>query len=68
MQCKLTRHDGHPTEDLEDAGPKVKDKLKTRLEDLTLKNQRLEQLNVVLSERRATLQQSWREAEKSLQE
>jgi hypothetical protein len=39
MQCKLTRHEGHDTEDLEDAGAKVKGKVKAALEDVTLRMQ-----------------------------
>nr|KAG5701340.1 hypothetical protein BaRGS_006114 [Batillaria attramentaria] len=35
MQCKLTSHEGHPTEDLADAGAKVKDFFAFIHEDLT---------------------------------
>ncbi|KAK7489231.1 hypothetical protein BaRGS_00019483 [Batillaria attramentaria] len=33
MQCKLTSHEGHPTEDLEDAGAKVKAKIQQMLKN-----------------------------------
>nr|KAG5695520.1 hypothetical protein BaRGS_008023 [Batillaria attramentaria] len=32
MQCKLTSHEGHPTEDLADAGAKVKARVQDKLE------------------------------------
>ncbi|KAL8619406.1 hypothetical protein ACOMHN_057048 [Nucella lapillus] len=35
LQCKLTQHEGHPTQDLADASAEVKDKLKDRLGTLT---------------------------------
>nr|KAG5701338.1 hypothetical protein BaRGS_006112 [Batillaria attramentaria] len=33
LQCKLTSHEGHPTEDLEDAGAKVKAKIQQMLKN-----------------------------------
>jgi hypothetical protein len=68
MQCKLTRHEGHDTEDLENAGAKVKDKVRALLEDMTLRMQRLEQLQAAMDDRRSKLQQQRQEMERQLQQ
>jgi hypothetical protein len=68
IQCKLTRHEGHDTEDLEDAGARVKDKLSVLLEDVTLRKQRLKQLVAALGERRSQLQQQRQEIKSQLQQ
>ncbi|XP_076437723.1 uncharacterized protein LOC143276937 isoform X2 [Babylonia areolata] len=57
LQCKLTQHEGHPTEDLADTRSKVKDKLKDRLGTLTQGIQQIDHLVSAFEDRCTKLQQ-----------
>ncbi|XP_076437704.1 uncharacterized protein LOC143276921 isoform X1 [Babylonia areolata] len=57
LQCKLTQHEGHPTEDLADTRSKVKDKLKDRLGTLTQDIQQVDHLVSAFEDRCTKLQQ-----------
>ncbi|XP_076466407.1 uncharacterized protein LOC143297796 [Babylonia areolata] len=57
LQCKLTQHEGHPTEDLADTRSKAKDKLKDKLGTLTLDIQETDHLISAFEDRHTKLQQ-----------
>ena len=55
IQCKLTSHEGHATEDLTDTGAKVKAKLQSLLERMTQERAVLEGVLTAVEDRRGKL-------------
>ena len=55
MQCKLTSHEGHATEDLADAGAKVKARLQVLLETATRQTRSLEGVLAAIGDKRSKM-------------
>ncbi|KAL8619387.1 hypothetical protein ACOMHN_057029 [Nucella lapillus] len=63
LQCKLTQHEGHPTQDLADASAEVKDKLKNRLGTLTQEMTEIDHIVTAVQDRCSKLQEQKRTTE-----
>ncbi|KAL8609426.1 hypothetical protein ACOMHN_006613 [Nucella lapillus] len=63
LQCKLTQHEGHPTQDLADASAVVKDKLKDRLGTLTQEMTEIDHTITAVQDRCSKLQEQKRTTE-----
>ncbi|KAL8572161.1 hypothetical protein ACOMHN_057836 [Nucella lapillus] len=63
LQCKLTQHEGHPTQDLADTSAEVKDKLKDRLGTLTQEMTEIDHIVTAVQDRCSKLQEQKRTTE-----
>ena len=68
MQCKLTSHEGHATEDLSDTGAKVKAELQGMLEKMMQQTRNLEGVLAAIEDKRGKLQSLKETSEQGIRE
>ncbi|XP_076468335.1 uncharacterized protein LOC143299093 [Babylonia areolata] len=68
IQCKLTQHDGHPTEDLVDTRAKAKTSVEEALKSVTQQRHQVQHLILAFNDRRAKLLDQQQDTERGFED